>query len=162
MKNAYPFRSRLHDAELTSLIEQEIRNTFTAKNMVLVGWYHSHPETIATPTLRDIEAQLDYELQIKGPTVESYIPCVGIICCEICLYCLNNYKLIINYTNICLFNDVAPYDKGKSTFDSTITCYWVMPSFENEIHDYGRPMNMQYTTKPEQLLTLDIVMALVS
>jgi len=51
--------------------------------MVLVGWYHSHPETIATPTLRDIEAQLDYEVQIKGPTVESYIPCVGIICCKI-------------------------------------------------------------------------------
>jgi proteasome lid subunit RPN8/RPN11 len=50
--------------------------------MVLVGWYHSHPETIATPTLKDIEAQLDYEVQIKGPTVESYIPCVGIICCK--------------------------------------------------------------------------------
>jgi len=87
VKNAYPFRSRLHDAELTSLIEEEIRNTFTAKNMVLVGWYHSHPETIATPTLRDIEAQLDYEVQIKGPTVESYIPCVGIICCKIFFYC---------------------------------------------------------------------------
>lgn len=54
--------------------------------MVLVGWYHSHPETIATPTLRDIEAQLDYEVQIKGPTVESYIPCVGIICCKIFFY----------------------------------------------------------------------------
>lgn len=132
MKNAYPFRSRLHDAELTSLIEQEIRNTFTAKNMVLVGWYHSHPETIATPTLRDIEAQLDYELQIKGPTVESYIPCVGIICCEIFIYSFNNYYKYIFY----LFIDIAPYDKDKSTFDSTITCYWVMPSFENEIHDY--------------------------
>lgn len=57
---------------------------------------------------------------------------------------------------------LAPYDKGKSTFDSTITCYWVLPSFENEIHDYGRPMNMNFTTKPEKLLTLDIVMALVS
>ncbi|CAH1732966.1 MPN domain-containing protein isoform X1 [Aphis gossypii] len=134
VKNAYPFRSRLHDAELTSLIEEEIRNTFTAKNMVLVGWYHSHPETIATPTLRDIEAQLDYEVQIKGPTVESYIPCVGIIC--------------------------SPYDKDKSTLDSTITCYWVLPSFENEIHDYGRPMNMHFTTKPEKSLSLDIVMAL--
>ncbi|XP_025425558.1 MPN domain-containing protein isoform X2 [Sipha flava] len=134
IKNAYPFRSRLHDTELTSLIEEEIRNTFTAKNMVLVGWYHSHPETIATPTLKDIEAQLDYEVQIKGPTVESYIPCVGIIC--------------------------SPYDKGKSTFDSTITCYWVLPSFENEIHNYGRPMNMNFTTKPEKSLSLDIVMAL--
>lgn len=92
VKNAYPFRSRLHDAELTSLIEEEIRNTFTAKNMVLVGWYHSHPETIATPTLRDIEAQLDYEAQIKGPTVESYIPCIGIICCEKLLF-----KFLIYY-----------------------------------------------------------------
>jgi len=82
VKNAYPFRSRLHDEERTSLIEKEVRNTFTEKNIVLVGWYHSHPETIATPTLRDIESQLDYEVQIKGPTIESYIPCVGIICCE--------------------------------------------------------------------------------
>lgn len=58
--------------------------------------------------------------------------------------------------------DLAPYDKGKSTFDSTITCYWVLPSFDNEIHDYGRPMTMNFTTKPEKLLTLDNVMAFVS
>ncbi|VVC44647.1 Hypothetical protein CINCED_3A015549 [Cinara cedri] len=134
VKNAYPFRSRLQDTELTSLIEEEIRNTFTEKNLVLVGWYHSHPETIATPTLRDIETQLDYEVQIKGPTVESYIPCVGIIC--------------------------SPYNKGKSSFDSTIKCYWVLPSFENAIHDYGRPMNMHFSTKSEKLLTVDIVTAL--
>lgn len=97
MKNAYPFRSRLHDAELTSLIEEEIRNTFTAKNMVLVGWYHSHPESIATPTLRDIETQLDYEVQIKGPTVESYIPCVGIICCKNTLKYLLHWSLLKSY-----------------------------------------------------------------
>lgn len=61
-----------------------------------------------------------------------------------------------------LFIILAPYDKGKSTFDSTIRCYWVLPSFENEIHDYGRPMNMNFNTTPEKVLTLDIVMALVS
>ncbi|XP_050439490.1 MPN domain-containing protein [Adelges cooleyi] len=134
IKNAYPFKNRLHDEELTSLIEEEIRNTFTAKNMVLVGWYHSHPKSIATPSLKDIEAQLDYELQIKGPTVESYIPCIGIIC--------------------------SPYNKDKATLDSTINCYWVLPSFEEEGHGYGRPMNMKFTTKPEKVLTLDIIMAL--
>ena len=78
------------------MIEKEIRNTFTAKNLVLVGWYHSHPHTLATPTLRDIENQLDYEIQIKGPTVESYIPCIGIICCELCqssLMFIRNYNL---------------------------------------------------------------------
>lgn len=61
-----------------------------------------------------------------------------------------------------VFVYLAPYNKGKTTYDSTITCYWVLPSFENEIHHYGRPMNMNFTTKPEKLLTLDIVMALVS
>lgn len=73
---------------------------------------------------------------------------------------------IINWTFIVLIFlktiIIAPYNKSKPTFDSTIKCYWVLPSFENEIHGYGRPMNMNFTTKPEKLLTSDIVMALVS
>jgi len=66
------------------------------------------------------------------------------------------YKLIFETI------DIAPYNKSKPTFDSTIKCYWVLPSFENEVHSYGRPMNMNFTTKPEKQLTSDIVMALVS
>jgi len=51
------------------------------KNVQLVGWYHSHPKAQAQPTLRDCDAQLDYQIRMRGPSDATYTPCIGIICC---------------------------------------------------------------------------------
>lgn len=52
------------------------------KNVALVGWYHSHPKFPAHPTLRDCDAQLDYQIKMRGPSDATYSPCVGVICCK--------------------------------------------------------------------------------
>ena len=48
------------------------------RGLSLVGWYHSHPTKYPTPSLNDIDAQLDYQLQLKGYG-NTYHPCIGII-----------------------------------------------------------------------------------
>ena len=51
------------------------------RGLTLVGWYHSHPESQPDPSLRDIEAQMQYQHVLRG-TGNSYHPCLGIIICE--------------------------------------------------------------------------------
>lgn len=60
-------------------MENEIAKTIEREKLTLVGWYHSHPFAAAAPTLRDIDAQLDYQIKMKGTNDNSYTPCVGII-----------------------------------------------------------------------------------
>lgn len=52
------------------------------KRVTLVGWYHSHPTSHASPSLRDVDSQLDYQIKMKGPSDNGYTPCVGLICCK--------------------------------------------------------------------------------
>jgi len=80
--HAFPCRSRLADRELAPLVEADIYRAIEQRHLTLVGWYHSHPFAAATPTLRDIDAQLDYQIKMKGNSDASYTPCVGVICCE--------------------------------------------------------------------------------
>lgn len=80
--HAFPCRSRLSDKEMAPLVELEIRKAMESRRLTLVGWYHSHPSSAATPSLRDINSQLDYQIVMKGGTDASYTPCVGVICCE--------------------------------------------------------------------------------
>lgn len=79
--HAFPCRSRLADRELAPLVEADIFRAIEQRHLTLVGWYHSHPFAAATPTLRDIDAQLDYQIRMKGNSDASYTPCVGVICC---------------------------------------------------------------------------------
>lgn len=44
----------------------------------LVGWYHSHPHRPASPTIRDIDCQMTYQLKMKG-IGSTYHPCLGFI-----------------------------------------------------------------------------------
>jgi hypothetical protein len=67
---------------LAPLVEADIYRAIEQRHLTLVGWYHSHPFAAATPTLRDIDAQLDYQIRMKGNSDASYTPCVGVICCE--------------------------------------------------------------------------------
>ncbi|XP_014786249.2 MPN domain-containing protein [Octopus bimaculoides] len=66
----------------------------------LVGWYHSHPHRSASPTLRDIDCQMTYQLKMKG-VGSVYHPCLGFI--------------------------IAPYNKSSKKKESTFRAFWVMP-----------------------------------
>lgn len=80
--HAFPCRNTKADRENASNVEAEISKTIEREKLLLVGWYHSHPFTAAAPTLRDVDAQLDYQIKMKGQSDNSYSPCIGIIICE--------------------------------------------------------------------------------
>ncbi|GLG95109.1 Uncharacterized protein GBIM_02152 [Gryllus bimaculatus] len=77
--HAFPCRARLGDREMAPVVEAEIFRAIEQRHLILVGWYHSHPHSAATPSLRDIDAQLEYEIRMKGnsdakcPTLESSV-----------------------------------------------------------------------------------------
>ncbi|XP_023716849.1 MPN domain-containing protein isoform X2 [Cryptotermes secundus] len=127
--HAFPCRSRLADRELAPLVEADICRAIEQRHLTLVGWYHSHPFAAATPTLRDIDAQLDYQIRMKGNSDASYTPCVGVIC--------------------------SPYNHDSPSLESSVVSYWVMPPPETKPHEYGKPMLMSYSVIQDQFLSQD-------
>lgn len=79
---AFPCRYSGKDKSAAAAVEAEIARTMEWKRVTLVGWYHSHPRSHASPSLRDVDSQLDYQIKMKGPSDNGYTPCVGLICCE--------------------------------------------------------------------------------
>ncbi|KAF2350015.1 JAB domain prokaryotic [Trinorchestia longiramus] len=59
--------------------EAAIHRQMASLKLALVGWYHSHPHSAPLPSLRDIDAQLDYEMKMKGTNDASYTPCVAFV-----------------------------------------------------------------------------------
>lgn len=82
ISNAFPCRYAGKDKIAASMVEAEIAKAMECQRVQLVGWYHSHPRTHASPSLRDVDYQLDYEIKMKGPSDNGYTPCVGLICCK--------------------------------------------------------------------------------
>lgn len=80
--HAFPCRNVKAERDQADKVEAEISNAIEKEQLTLVGWYHSHPTFPAAPTLRDIDAQLDYQIKMKGSSDSSYTPCVGIINCN--------------------------------------------------------------------------------
>lgn len=98
--HTFPCRCTKNDRDKAAQVENEIAKTIEREKLTLVGWYHSHPFAAAAPTLRDIDAQLDYQIKMKGTNDNSYTPCVGIIvgkfnrkCFEI--LSLNKFDVVI-------------------------------------------------------------------
>lgn len=79
---AFPCRYSGKEKSAAAAVEAEIARAMEWKRVTLVGWYHSHPRSHASPSLRDVDSQLDYQIIMKGPSDNGYIPCVGLICCE--------------------------------------------------------------------------------
>ncbi|KAK7872098.1 hypothetical protein R5R35_005178 [Gryllus longicercus] len=127
--HAFPCRARLGDREMAPVVEAEIFRAIEQRHLILVGWYHSHPHSAATPSLRDIDAQLEYEIRMKGNSDASYIPCVGVIC--------------------------SPYNPECPTLESSVVSYWVMPPPESKPLEYGKPMLMSYSVVQDQFLSQD-------
>ncbi|KAL0273752.1 UNVERIFIED_CONTAM: hypothetical protein PYX00_006358 [Menopon gallinae] len=130
--HAFPCKCRLGDYESAPVVENEIRKLIKSNRLTLAGWYHSHPTAPATPSLRDIDTQLDYELRMKGNSDSTYLPCVGVIC--------------------------SPYNVDNPSFESNITSYWVIPPPENKIHEYGKPMMMSYSVVQDQSISHEVLL----
>ncbi|CAH1185842.1 unnamed protein product [Phyllotreta striolata] len=116
---AFPCRCSKTDRTNSRQIETEIRRTIEREKLTLIGWYHSHPSTASAPTLRDIDAQLDYQIKMKGTNDNTYTPCIGVI--------------------------ISPYNYETPSLESSIITYWVIPPPESKPNEYGRPMLMSYS-----------------
>lgn len=137
--HAFPVNNTRYDRHYAIEIEQSIQRNMLKKNLILVGWYHSHPRIAAQPTLRDCDAQLEYQIKMLGTSEETYTPCIGLIC--------------------------SPYYSGNPTLESSITAYWIVPPMESRAMEYGRPMAMQFSVtqdkemsehvKTEMLISID-------
>ncbi|XP_049318340.1 MPN domain-containing protein CG4751 isoform X2 [Bactrocera dorsalis] len=100
--------------------EKHIKNMIMCDQLLLVGWYHSHPKFQAEPSLRDCDAQLDFQIRMRGSSDTTYTPCVSAI--------------------------VSPYYDENPSLESVIKSIWVMPPNETkQVLEYGRPMLMQYS-----------------
>ena len=81
IKRAFPCLSRLADASRGHTMEMTIYQSMEAAGLSLVGWYHSHPCAPPTPTVQDIDSQLEYQLKLKGSGDQGYRPCIAMISC---------------------------------------------------------------------------------
>lgn len=125
--HAYPCRNTKADRTNAPQVEADIAKTIEREKLTLVGWYHSHPFAAAAPTLRDIDAQLDYQIKMRGAHDNSYTPCVGII--------------------------ISPYNYENVSLESSIMAYWVIPPPETKPNEYGRPMLMSYSVIQDSVLS---------
>lgn len=147
-------------------MEAEIARAMEWKRVTLVGWYHSHPRSHASPSLRDVDSQLDYQIKMKGPSDNGYIPCVGLICCmyyEGIFFFFSIYKsfMIITFF-IALILFLAPYNMDGNCYESNFNVFWSLPPPENRPHEYPRPMLLSYTLSQEHFLSQDALEEIVS
>ncbi|XP_006609632.1 uncharacterized protein LOC102676810 [Apis dorsata] len=126
---AFPCRYSGKDKSAAAAVEAEIARAMEWKHVTLVGWYHSHPRSHASPSLRDVDSQLDYQIKMKGPSDNGYTPCVGLIC--------------------------SPYNTDGSCYESNFNVFWSLPPPENRPHEYPRPMLLSYTLSQEHFLSQD-------
>ncbi|KRT79794.1 hypothetical protein AMK59_8002 [Oryctes borbonicus] len=127
--HAFPCRNTKSDRENAPQVEAEVSKAIDKEKLTLVGWYHSHPFLPCAPSLRDIDAQLDYQIRMKGVSDNSYTPCIGFI--------------------------VSPYNYENAALEilSNIIAYWVIPPPESKPNEYGRPMLMSYSVVQDALLS---------
>lgn len=58
-------------------ILSQVQEKMMSANLQVVGWYHSHPSSEATPSINDVTQQLSYQESISTNKGEE--PCVGLI-----------------------------------------------------------------------------------
>ncbi|CAO3636675.1 unnamed protein product [Cunninghamella echinulata] len=89
--------------EMDPVSEMQAREWFEKKGYRVVGWYHSHPTFLASPSVRDIETQMSYQDLFKDNETDDE-PFIGII--------------------------VNPYDNNSST--SEIACLHISKEINPE------------------------------
>ncbi|KAL7748250.1 hypothetical protein RI367_006436 [Sorochytrium milnesiophthora] len=76
---AYPCKSTgtSTQCEMDSRSEMEARELFSARGLVSVGWYHSHPLFDTIPSVRDIETQSMYQMLFRRDDgVEAFVSAI--------------------------------------------------------------------------------------
>nr|CAH0107839.1 unnamed protein product [Daphnia galeata] len=135
IKQAFPCLNRLADDKRGQATEIKIAQSIESAGLCLVGWYHSHPLSPPTPTVQDIDSQLEYQLKLKGSGDQGYRPCIAMIS--------------------------SPFqhstDPSQTTSTSHLTCYWVSPPTESRPLELGRPMAMQYNVVYDTTVKDDVV-----
>ncbi|GFO12957.1 mpn domain protein [Plakobranchus ocellatus] len=134
IEQAFPAKCRLGDKDRSSIVEEEIRRSMRQKEMMVVGWYHSHPTCPPDPSLRDLDCQMAYQLRMRGSGA-IYLPCVGFI--------------------------LSPFEKFPPKQDSKIQAYWVMPNLEHPT-SFNIPMHVTYSVVRDLSLTEDLLSDLAS
>ncbi|KAH9489602.1 hypothetical protein Btru_036500 [Bulinus truncatus] len=129
VEQVFPVRCRLGDKDRALVVEEEIRRCMKIKNLMVVGWYHSHPYCPPDPSIRDIDCQMSYQLKMRG-TGSMYLPCLGFI--------------------------ISPFEKLPPKPDSKIQAFWVMPNLEHPA-SVNIPMHVSYTVKRDSSLTEDLL-----
>ncbi|XP_053961352.1 MPN domain-containing protein CG4751 [Anastrepha ludens] len=120
INKAYPCRNARYDPQKVAEEERDIKNAIMQDQLLLVGWYHSHPKFQAEPSLRDCDAQLDFQIRMRGLSDVTYTPCVSTI--------------------------ISSYYDENPTLESVVKSIWIMPPNETkQIAEYGCPMLMQYS-----------------
>ena len=119
------------DEEEAVKVEYEVYNTIYSRNLTLVGWYKSCSPALpkALPTLKDAEAQLEYQVKLLGTSDATYCPCVGLMS--------------------------KPYNMQGLESDSLF--YWVVPPLESSPNEYGKPMKMSYSVVTDPCLSQDLL-----
>ncbi|CAG8433844.1 9607_t:CDS:2 [Ambispora gerdemannii] len=91
------------NVEMDPTSETEVREAIQARNMRVVGWYHSHPTFVPDPSIVDIENQKNYQNLFRDEAMNEE-PFVGAI--------------------------IGPYDPKLPSSLSVINWYYVSNNFE--------------------------------
>ena len=155
--------SRLADGKRGQATEVKIAQSIENSGLSLVGWYHSHPQSPPTPTVQDIDSQLEYQLKLKGTGEQGYRPCVGMISCKDNFFPTKKRALIIIFKiNTAPFHCVTSSDSNdQGASPNHVTCYWISPPAESRPLELGRPMSMQYNVVYDNSIKDDVVPKLV-
>lgn len=106
VRQAFPCLSRLGDVEQGLQAESKIAQLIESAGLLMVGWYHSHPCSPPTPTVQDIESQLEYQLKLKGNGDQGYRPCIAFISGRVFVES-RCYKLrVIILTDSCIYRQL--------------------------------------------------------
>jgi proteasome lid subunit RPN8/RPN11 len=123
--HTFPCLTSTKDPEEAHKTEADIYSQMYTRHLTLVGWYRSTPGMPALPSLKDSEAQLDYQLKLLGNSDSTYSPCVGLM--------------------------TSPFTSGAN--ESTLLAYWVVPPPDTIPVEYGRPLKMTYSLVTDPCLS---------
>ena len=127
--HAFPCLTSTQDPDEAQKVEAEVYNQIYSQHLSLVGWYRTTPGLPALPSLKDSEAQLDYQIKLLGNSDSSYSPCIGIMS--------------------------SPYTSMSN--ESSLLTYWVVPPPDSLPVEYGRPMQMEYSVVTDPCLSQEVL-----
>ncbi|KAI7690921.1 MPN domain-containing protein [Sarcoptes scabiei] len=167
ISQAYPIRCS-NEKDLPNYLSK-IKQQLVQKNLILVGWYHSHPQSPPHPTIKDIKNQLKYQKKLLYNKKDSreYSPCVGLICSPFYRKSQSRSsakKIDLDANNTTANNALDGDDSSlvankdeSNKMNSLFQMFWVMPIFTMGNRNIGRPMQISYTIARDAFLTQDLL-----